>query len=88
MLTNVNCLLFNYLRLALLSAVRSIALALVAITCVATLLVEWLLRAMYSTTALFLDNEIRRAAQVGRVTFHRLTLFFASDLVGVLADVV
>lgn len=86
MLAHINRLLLDNLLLSLLSAVRLIPLALVAVARVTTLLVERLLGAMNRALALLLNYEIGRAAKVGVSSFH-LRVSLAASCNRVLANV-
>ena len=89
MLANVNGFLLDYLGLALLRAVRSEARVLtltlsVAVTCISTLLIKWLLS---TRGTVLLYDEVRRSIDIGISGLHDL-LVLRADLVWELADVV
>jgi len=87
-LSHVDGLLLDDLRLALLLCAvwaETLAALTVAVTRVATLLVEWLAATL---CAVFLNNEVRGAAQVRVLTLDVVRVVLRANLVGVLADVI
>ena len=87
-LTNVDCFLLDDLSLALLGAVWTESRALraslaIAVASISSFFVKWLVSA---GSAVLLDDEVRRSAEIGIASLHDL-LVLGTDLIRVLADI-